>query len=96
MKDSRENAMEQECYDWMLAQRILFTVGALDERTVTKLRSLPGMPHRKIVTSGELSHALFVDHEELNSAFETWWNLCGKSADPLTFAEIRVKAAIEM
>lgn len=87
---------EPALYDWMLAQRILHDAGALDAWKVGELRSFPGSPIDEAPTDDELGHAIYVDHEELNEALETWWNTMQLSSIPLTFAEIRVKAALEM
>jgi hypothetical protein len=85
---------EQELYDWLLAQRILRAVDALDAEKVAYLdTNTPGW--NGPVTDDEFAHALAVDHPELNSAFETWWNRSGMSETPLTFGEIRAKAALE-
>ena len=85
---------EHELYQWLLEQRLLHEAGQLDPAKVKLLdEKVPGWDEP--VTDADGAHALSVDHPELNSAFESWWNVKGMPGSPMTFAEIRVKAAME-
>lgn len=85
---------EDELYDWLLAQRILASADALDADKMTRLDEELS-EWNKPVEDDELAHAIAVDDPELNAAVETWWNVTGMPSAPLTFSEIRVKAAME-
>ncbi|WP_431220099.1 hypothetical protein [Leifsonia xyli] len=89
------NEEEETLYQWLLAQRILFECGQLEAEKVTYLsQGAPGW--NTPVTDSEFTYALAHDHQEMNSAFEIWFNFNGLAPEPLTFEEIRVKAAMEM
>ena len=86
---------EQEPYDWLLEQRILLEADALEHDKIDQLNAnIPGWD--EVVTDNEFGHALAADHPGLNTALEIWWNAKGLSSSPLTFAEIRIKAALKM
>jgi hypothetical protein len=86
---------EQEANDWFLAQRILAAAGLLETEKVAYLdEKVPGWNTE--VADNEFSHALLVDHPELNHALEQYWNAEGMSPSPMTFAQIRAKAMAEM
>lgn len=85
---------EDELFQWLLTQRLLHDVGLLQPERVEHLnRRTPGWDAP--LTSDEVAVAMNRDNPDLNSAFERWWNLNHISDTPLTFAEIRVKAAME-
>lgn len=89
------SANEQELYDWLLEQRILLEADALEPDKIVHLNAnIAGWD--EVVTDNEFGHALAADHAGLNTALEIWWNAKGLSSSPLTFAEIRIKAALEM
>ncbi|MFF2773092.1 hypothetical protein ACFVUP_38945 [Streptomyces bacillaris] len=92
-KDDR--AAESELADWLLTQRILADVGALEAGKVAYLdQQAPGwnLP----ITDDEFGHALASTDQELGFAMETWWNLSKMSPEPMTIEEIRAKAYSEM
>ena len=93
--DNPVSVNEQEAYEWLLEQRILLDADALESYKIDHLNArMAGLD--EVVTDDEFGHALDVDHPGLNTAMEVWWNAKGLSSSPLTFAQIRIKAALEM
>lgn len=89
------NLTEDELFQWLLEQRLLHDVGVLEPEKVEHLnRRTPEWDAP--LTSDEIAMAMTRDNPDLNSAFERWWNLKNMSETPMTFAEIRAKAAREM
>lgn len=80
--------------DWLLTQQLFNEAGVLPADKVAQLdEALPGWMDD--YTDGSGAHALCCDNEELQFAFEIWWNLLGLSETNLTFTEIRLMAALE-
>lgn len=85
---------ETRLYRWLLEQRLLADVDMLEAWKVRELNKMARGWNTEL-TNADLGHALAVDDGALNAALEMWWNLNGMSSTPLTFAEIRAKAAFE-
>lgn len=86
---------EDELFQWLLEQRLRHDVGLLEAEKVERLnQGTPGWDAP--LTSDEIAVAMNRDNPDLNSAFESWWNLKNMSETPLTFEEIKAKAAREM
>lgn len=85
---------EHEMFEWLLEQRLLHDVGALTPDKVAQLNeSIPGW--NPPLLDDEIAVALSSKNTDLHHAFESWWNLNNMSPEPMTYAEIRDKAARE-
>jgi hypothetical protein len=99
LTDQTEDVMgeqtEQRLFEWLLEQRILHDVGLLEPDKVAYLNEVSPRWDAPL-SHDEMGRALAADNPDLNRAFESWWNLNNMSDIPMTFAEIRIKAAMEM